>query len=123
MKMAIKISGKTFTGELFPTPTGKKICDAIPFESSVQTWGEEIYFSIPVDMPLEEDARDVLEEGELGYWPAGKAMCIFFGPTPISKGDEIRAAGLVNVIGKITGYKKDDLLSVTDGEKVVVETL
>ena len=69
-------------GELYDTPTGQRVADALPITGRVNRWGAEIYFSISADADLEADARDVLEPGELGYWPPGKAFCIFWGPTP-----------------------------------------
>ena len=80
--------------------TTKAIWDVLPFESKAQTWGDEIYFSIPVAVD-EENAKEVVELGDLGYWPPGAAFCIFFGKTPASKGDEIRPASRVNVFGKL----------------------
>jgi len=87
--------------ELNDGPTAKSIIDALPIETFAKRWGGEIYFSIDVEATLEEDSRDVLEAGELAFWPPGKAFCIFFGPTPASQGDEIRAASKVNIIGKM----------------------
>jgi len=89
-------------------------------EAAVHLWGEEIYFSIPVAAGLEEGAREVVSAGELAYWPPGKAFCIFFGPTPASRGKEIRAASAVTIIGNILS---DPTLfrTVKDGEKVVLE--
>src|SRR5215470_12922488 len=82
--------------------TARAIWDALPIEAAAQTWGDEIYFKIPVDLP-EDDAREVVELGDLGYWPPGHAFCIFFGQTPASRGDEIRPASEVNVFGRIDG--------------------
>jgi uncharacterized protein len=83
--------------------------------------GGEIYFNIPVKAQLEADnSRDVLEAGELGYWPTGSAFCIFFGTTPASQEQEFRAASDVNIIGKITG-DISDLWKVPDGAEVVIE--
>jgi hypothetical protein len=82
--------------------------------------GGEIYFSIPVEVELESDSRDVLEAGELGYWPTGCAFCIFFGPTPASEADEIRAASAVNIIGTIKG-DLSQLSNVPDGALVCIE--
>ncbi|MBW2056692.1 MAG: hypothetical protein JRH07_02920 [Deltaproteobacteria bacterium] len=89
--------------ELNDSPTAELIWNSLPIEASANTWGEEIYFSIPVKAELEEGARDGMERGELGYWPPGDAFCIFFGPTPMSRGGEIRAASPVNPIGKVLG--------------------
>ena len=87
--------------ELNDGPTAEMVAEALPIKARGNRWGEEIYFEIPVEADLESDAREVLEAGELGYWPTGNAFCIFFGPTPASRGDEIRAASAVNIIGKI----------------------
>jgi len=89
--------------ELNDSPTAKSIIEALPLKNKAQCWGGEIYFSIPVTAVLENSSREVLEAGELGYWPPGKAFCIFFGPTPASQGDDIRAASAVNIVGKMKG--------------------
>ena len=82
--------------------TADAVWDALPITAKAQTWGDEIYFGI--DVKLGEDAaREVVEIGDLGYWPPGQAFCIFFGPTPASHGDEIRPASAVNVLGRIDG--------------------
>lgn len=105
--------------ELNETATAKAIWNALPIKARVNTWGDEIYFSIPVYLQ-EENAREVVEKGDLGYWPVGHAFCIFFGRTPVSRGDEIRPASPVNVFGRVEGdptvFKR-----VRDGEKVLVE--
>lgn len=88
-------------GVLYETETAKKIYQSLPLQDMGSTWGEEIYFSTSVKAALEENAREVLEAGELAYWPDMQAFCIFYGPTPASQGDEIRAAGAVNIIGRI----------------------
>jgi hypothetical protein len=82
--------------------TARAIWDALPIEAAAQTWGDEIYFAIPVSLP-EDDAQEVVERGDLGYWPPGRAFCIFFGPTPASQGDECRPASPVNVLGRVDG--------------------
>ena len=87
--------------QLNDSPTAQKIWEALPIETSFSTWGDEIYFSIPVAMELESDAQEVVESGDLGYWPSGNAFCIFFGPTPMSSEGEIRPASAVNMIGRI----------------------
>ena len=119
-KIVIKTESKIFEGELDESVTGKAIYGALPIRAKAQRWGGEIYFNIPVSCELEEDSRDVLEEGELGYWPPEQAFCIFFGPTPASGGDEIRAASAVNIFGRMKG----DLLGlwdVPDGAEVCIE--
>ncbi|MHC4087695.1 MAG: cyclophilin-like fold protein [Planctomycetota bacterium] len=106
--------------ELNDSPTAKSIFDALPIKARGSQWGGEIYFSIPVEVELEADSRDVLEAGELGYWPTGNAFCIFFGPTPASQANEIRAASAVNIIGTIIG-DISQLPDVPDGEIVCIE--
>lgn len=106
--------------ELNDSKTARLIWEALPIEAKVNTWGEEIYFAIPVKTGLEEGAREVVAFGELGYWPTGHAFCIFFGPTPASRGDEIRAASAVNIIGKVLGDPKV-FLKVKDGVKIALE--
>jgi hypothetical protein len=106
--------------ELNESKTAQLIWETLPIEAKANLWGEEIYFAIPVKAGLEEGAREVVSSGELGYWPTGHAFCIFFGPTPASRGDEIRAASAVNVIGKVSSDPKV-FLKVKDGEKIRLE--
>ena len=89
--------------ELGTSATAAKILEALPFESTVNTWGDEIYFTIPVAMQQEPDARAEVETGELAFWPMGKAFCIFFGPTPVSRDEKPRAYSPVNVFGRVLG--------------------
>ena len=89
--------------ELLDTPTGQQIAGALPIHTSFNTWGDEIYFAIPVASALDDNAREVVEVGDLGYWPPGKALCIFFGQTPMSRPGEIRPASAVNIVGKVKG--------------------
>jgi hypothetical protein len=116
-KLEIIVQDLTVEAELNESNTAQSIWDALPFEAKVNTWGEEIYFTIPVKTGQEKGAREVVASGELGYWPPGHAFCIFFGPTPASRGDEIRAASAVNIIGKVLGDPKI-FLKVKDGAKV-----
>ena len=103
MQRSIKIiSGAVeIIGTLSDCATATAIWNALPIQSTADTWGDEIYFSVPVDQKIDNTAAEVVEMGDLGYWPPGKAFCIFFGPTPMSRGDEIRPASAVNVIGKV----------------------
>jgi len=105
--------------ELLETKTAKAIWNSLPIEAKVNTWGEEIYFAIPVKKGP-EDAVDVVKEGDLGYWPQGNGFCIFFGKTPVSAESEIRPASPVNLIGKLLGNPKD-WRKVKDGEEIVIE--
>jgi uncharacterized protein len=106
--------------ELNESGTSQLIWDALPIEAGANLWGEEIYFAISVKTGLEEGAREIVSEGELGYWPTGHAFCIFFGPTPASRGKEIRAASAVNIIGKVLSEPKD-FRKVKNGARVVLE--
>ena len=99
--------------------TAKAILDALPLRGRVNTWGEEIYFTIPVEGEV-ENPKVVVELGDLAFWPPGNALCIFFGRTPASKGDEIRPASEVNVFGRIIGDSKV-FKRVRDGEEVIIE--
>ena len=121
-KIVIKAGGNVFEAELNESVTGKAIYGALPIRAKGQRWGGEIYFSIPLSCELEKDSREVLEEGELGYWPPGKAFCIFFGPTPASGGDEIRAASAVNIVGRMKG-DLSGLWDVPDGAEVCIERI
>lgn len=103
MRIKISIGNISLYSQLNNTPTAKKIEQILPLKSSFNTWGDEIYFPIPVDSELDDSAKEEVELGDLGYWPAGKAFCIFFGPTPISKGGKIIPASAVNIIGRIEG--------------------
>ena len=99
--------------------TAAAIWNALPIEAQASTWGDEIYFGIGVDAKPEAP-REVVELGDLAYWPPGKAFCIFFGRTPASRGDEIRPASAVNVIGRVSGDAKI-FKRVRDGAKVRIE--
>jgi hypothetical protein len=105
-KIMIEVENLTISAELKDTPTAQKILAILPIEGSVNVWGEEIYFDIPLNAELEADAREEVEVGDLGYWPAGPAFCIFFGPTPVSRGDTPRAYSPVNVFGQVVGDAK-----------------
>jgi len=96
----IEISGKKIKGELNNSPTARKIYAALPLESNINRWGDEIYFEIPIESEI-ENGVEFLEKGSLAYWPPGNAFCIFFGLTPASTDDRPRAAGPVNLIGNI----------------------
>lgn len=104
--------------ELQDTETAQAVWDGLPIEGVANTWGDEIYFSTPLALPLEA-GKDVVEVGDLGYWPPGRAFCIFFGPTPASTGDGIRPASAVSVFGRLTGDPRL-LKSVRDGTPVRV---
>ena len=101
--ITISIDDLCVDAELGTSATAVKIFEALPFESTANTWGDEIYFTIPVAVQQEHDARAEVEIGELAYWPMGKAFCIFFGPTPVSRDEKPRAYSPVNVFGRVLG--------------------
>ena len=103
MKIRITIGSLSMDAELFSTPTTEKLMNALPIKASFDTWGDEIYFTIPVESELDNTAREEVEVGDIGYWPTGNAFCIFFGPTPMSTGLKPVPASAVNVIGKVLG--------------------
>ncbi len=106
--------------QLNDTPTAAAILAALPIRGVARTWGDEIYFPISVDNALAADAVEVVDVGDLGYWPTGKAFCIFFGSTPISRGADIRPASAVNPVGRVLGDAAL-LKKVKDGEPVLLE--
>jgi hypothetical protein len=101
------------------TKTAKMLFDVLPVTCEANIWGDEIYFTIPVDAEL-EDGKETVELADIAYWPPGSAMCIFLGKTPVSRGDEILPASAVNIIGKVkdinTLFRK-----VKDGAKITVK--
>lgn len=122
MRIQIQTDNITMEAELSDNETGKKIFESLPIEGQVNRWGEEIYFSIPVDLSEASDARQEMEVGELGYWPSGTAFCIFFGPTPASHDQTPRAASNVNPFGMIDG-DATEFSSVPNGEKITLSAL
>jgi hypothetical protein len=104
------------------TRTARAVLDALPITASANTWGDEIYFGITVAADQENRDQEVVEMGELGYWPPGHAFCIFFGRTPASQGDEIRPASAVTVIGKVEG-DPTVFKQVRSGTSVVIEAV
>ncbi|WP_455200620.1 cyclophilin-like fold protein [Kaarinaea lacus] len=115
------ISGSVeLLAEVLDTPTGRSIFNSLPIESRVNTWGDEIYFSVPVQAEREADAKDIIEPGEIAFWVEGSCIAIGFGRTPISQGNEIRLAARTN----IWAITKDDvkrLSSIDAGDIVRVE--
>ena len=107
--------------ELNNTKTAEAIWEALPLESGANLWGDEVYFAIPVTMELEK-GQVVVQIGDLGYWPVGKAFCIFFGETPASRNGEIRPASAVTVFGKVT-VDTAVFKNVSSGDKVLVSKI
>ena len=117
-KIQISAGAIEAEAELNNTSTAQAIWEALPVKGRVNLWGDEIYFSIPLRLKLEA-GQELVSIGDLGYWPDGNAFCIFFGPTPVSQGDEIHPASPVTVFGKVIGdatiFKK-----VAAGTKIIV---
>lgn len=118
-QIAVRAGSVEQRAELNDSPTAGKIWDALPIEARANTWGDEIYFAIPVMAELSEP-RQVVEKGDLGYWDQGHAFCIFFGPTPVSTPDEIRPASAVDIVGRLLG-EPEEFKQVDDGETVTIE--
>jgi uncharacterized protein len=116
-KIVIHIENIILEAELKDTPTSEMILNSLPLEGNANIWGDEIYFMIPLHLNLEPDAQEEMEIGNLAYWPAGPAFCIFFGPTPVSVDEKPRAYSPVNIFGKIIGDAAA-LKSVAQGSKI-----
>ena len=99
-KLIIRVGEVALSAEALDTPTGQAVLAALPFTSSAMTWGEEVYFTCPISVPREAGARELVEAGELAYWPDGEALAIGFGETPISAPGEIRLAAKCNIWGR-----------------------
>lgn len=121
-KISILAGDVSVTAALNDSRTADLLWDALPLEASANTWGDEIYFRIAVQADEEDGASDVVDMGAVAYWPPGQALCLFFGRTPVSRGDEIRAASAVNVMGAID-CDATVLKQVRSGTRVVVERL
>lgn len=119
-RLRMTIGFVTLDAELFDTPTADAIWNALPFASKARTWGEEVYFSTPLSVKQEKDARDVVQAGELAFWVEGDSIAIGFGRTPISRGDEIRLAARTNIWGRALGDVKQ-LKSVKSGAVIKIE--
>ena len=121
---AIRIAwdGGAVTADLRDTPTAAALLAALPCEARASTWGEEVYFELPVDAVLEPDAKQVVDPGTVCFWVEGSALALPFGRTPVSKGNESRLVTRCNVVGRISGDARV-LRSVKDGTKIRVEAL
>jgi len=117
--ITIKVGAIELEAILNDSRTADAIWEALPFVANANTWGDEIYFAIPVNLELEQ-GQEVVELGDLGYWPPGSAFCIFFGPTPVSRGEEIRPASAVTVFGRVVG-DATTLKEVEPGTKIIIE--
>lgn len=123
MKVNISFSTLSVKAEIYNTATGRAIYAALPINRNANIWGDEIYFETGVHCELEEGASPDVKVGDLAYWPNMPAFCIFFGPTPVSRGQAPRAASAVNVFGKLLDVNPDLLRSIPDGENISVERL
>jgi hypothetical protein len=121
LKIRITAGNVSATATLNDSDTASAIWDALPIQAAANTWGDEIYFGIPVHIG-EENGQEVVELGDLGYWPPGHAFCIFFGRTPMSRGNEIRPASAVNVFGKVEG-DPTVFTQVASGARVTIESV
>ncbi len=118
-RLILKIGPISLVAELLDTPTAQEILKHVPFTSSANTWGDEVYFDTPVTTSIEANAKDIVDAGELAFWVEGSCIAIGYGPTPISQGDEIRLAAKTNIWGKaLTDVKL--LSKVKDGDPVSV---
>lgn len=120
-KIKIKAGQIEAVAELNETKTAQAIWNALPIKARASLWGDEIYFSIPVKFELEA-GQETVNMGDLGYWPTGTAFCIFFGPTPVSKGNEIRPASAVTVFGRISG-DATVFKQVASGSAITIERI
>jgi uncharacterized protein len=121
-KISITVGEISIEAEMLNTLTATRIFEALPLEGSANVWGDEIYFDIPLNLEQEPEARADVAVGDLAYWPAGPAFCIFFGPTPVSTGDMPRAYSPVNVFGRILGDARQ-LKGVSGGTPVKVKRI
>ncbi|MCP4454261.1 MAG: hypothetical protein GY809_22605 [Planctomycetes bacterium] len=118
--ICIKTDRVTKQVELNASDTASAIWNALPLEGTVNRWGDEIYFTVPVQVKLAPDAHADMAVGDVAYWPPGPAFCIFWGPTPASTGTEPRAASPVNVFGKVLDHA-EDFGDVQDGDTIRIE--
>ena len=121
-KCKITIDKIIFEVVLFDSPTAFKIWNSLPISSNIKSWGKEIYFHTDVVANKELDAKSVIEFGEIAYWPAGKAIAIGFGKTPISQNDEIRLADDCNIWGR-TNFDLKKLINITEGKSIKIEKI
>lgn len=117
--ISIKAGTVHVKAELNSTRTAQALLHILPVKARVNTWGDEIYFDVPLNIEI-EGGMEVVEMGDVAYWPDGPSLCLFFGRTPASRGNEIRAASAVTILGRIVGDPKV-LRSVRSGAEVTVQ--
>ena len=122
MKIQIEVDDIRLTAQLNETATARIIASALPLEGRANVWGDEIYFDTRLSVDLAEDAKAEVDVGTLAFWPTGSALCIFFGPTPVSTNEKPRAYSPVNVFGKVEG-DATVLKKTTDGAVVKIREL
>ena len=118
-KIIFEFEKLSIEGELNDSPTSKALINSLPIEGISQIWGDEIYFSTSISKENDEWAKETVDLGDIAFWPPGNAICLFFGPTPVSSGDEIRPASATNVMGKIIG-ELEELKTINSGDNVKV---
>ena len=119
-KIILKFKDKELILNLRDTPTASLIYKSLPFSSKVKKWGEEIYFEIPVDIELEDNARAVVEFGEIAFWNGGSAIAIGYGRTPISKENEIRLISPCNIWAD-SNFDKSYIEQIKENDSVEIE--
>ena len=119
-KLILKFNSKLFEINLRNTETARLIAESVPIKSKIQTWGEEIFFNTNLQVKLEDDARDVMQLGELAFWTEGSAIAIGYGKTPVSIDQEIRLIGPCNVWGN-ANFKKSDFDNLKPGDKISLD--
>ena len=118
-KIKIKLNKLEVVAELNDSRIARLIWESLPIKASIEKWGDEIYFPIPVRAEI-DNPQDVVEKGDLGYWPDGHCFCIFYGLTPISTKDQIKPASSVEIVGKISG-DPEQLKKVGDRKPIILE--
>ncbi len=118
-RIRIKAAPVEAVAELNDTRTAQAIWETLPIKGQANLWGEEIYFSTALDLKLEA-GQELVNIGDIGYWPPGKAFCIFFGPTPASRGDEVRPASAVSIFGRVAG-DATVFKQVASGTEIIIE--
>jgi len=119
-RIRIQSGSHSLQASLADSPTARRLAEILPLRGKANTWGDEIYFSIPIESELEKSASDQLPAGSLAFWPPGNAFCIIWGPTPASHADEPRFASPVNLLGSIYG-DLSPLALIRDGDELTID--